>query len=105
MTDPLGLVGSAQQGQGPLGLGASGARKAGEAGGAAFKDLLMQNIEQVNKLQQDATQAIEELSTGRRDDVESVLLATAKADTAFRLLQQVRNKVFEAYAEVQQMRV
>lgn len=105
MTDPLGLVGSAQQGQGPLGLGANGARKAGEAGGAAFKDLLMQNIEQVNKLQQDATQAIEDLSTGRRDDVESVLLATAKADTAFRLLQQVRNRVFEAYAEIQQLRV
>jgi len=105
MTDPLGLVGSAQQGQGPLSVGVGGARKAGEAGGAAFKDLLMQNIEQVNKLQQDATQAIEDLSTGRRDDVESVLLATAKADTAFRLLQQVRNKVFEAYAEVQQMRV
>ncbi|MEL6797158.1 MAG: flagellar hook-basal body complex protein FliE [Planctomycetota bacterium] len=34
-----------------------------------------------------------------------MLLATAKADTAFRLLQQVRNKVFEAYREIQQIRV
>jgi len=103
MTDPLGLVGGAQQAQQAAGIAQN--KKAGETTGPAFKDLLMENIEQVNKLQQDATQAIEDLSTGRRDDVESVLLATAKADTAFRLLQQVRNKVFEAYAEIQQLRV
>ncbi len=103
MTDPLGLVGGAQQAQ--QAAGGAQNKRAGEAAGPAFKDLLMENIEQVNKLQQDATQAIEDLSTGRRDDVESVLLATAKADTAFRLLQQVRNKVFEAYAEIQQLRV
>ncbi len=103
MTDPLGLVGGAQQAQQAAGIAQN--KRAGEAAGPAFKDLLMENIEQVNKLQQDATQAIEDLSTGRRDDVESVLLATAKADTAFRLLQQVRNKVFEAYAEIQQLRV
>ena len=87
MTDPLGLVGGAQQAQQAAGIAQN--KKAGETAGPAFKDLLMENIEQVNKLQQDATQAIEDLSTGRRDDVESVLLATAKADTAFRLLQQV----------------
>lgn len=103
MTDPLGLIGGAQHTQAAAGLSHAG--RSGETSGPAFKDLLMQNIEQVNKLQADATQAIEDLSTGRRDDVESVLLATAKADTAFRLLQQVRNKVFEAYAEIQQMRV
>ncbi|MHC4218869.1 MAG: flagellar hook-basal body complex protein FliE, partial [Planctomycetota bacterium] len=31
--------------------------------------------------------------------------ATEKADTAFRLLLQVRNKVLDAYDEVKQMRV
>ncbi|HED54939.1 MAG TPA: flagellar hook-basal body complex protein FliE [Phycisphaerales bacterium] len=101
MTDPLGLVGGAS-GVGPLNPGQPAAGKTSAAG---FKDLLMQNIDQVNELQRDATQAIEDLQTGRRDDVESVLLATAKADTAFRLLQQVRNKVFDAYREIQQLRV
>jgi flagellar hook-basal body complex protein FliE len=103
MTDPLGLIGGAQQTHAAAGI--AQAKRAGETSGPAFKDLLMQNIEQVNKLQEDATQAIEDISTGKRDDVENVLLATAKADTAFRLLQQVRNKVFEAYAEIQQLRV
>ncbi len=103
MTDPLGLVGGAQHTQAAAGLAQN--KRAGETSGPAFKDLLMQNIEQVNKLQEDATQAIEGIATGKRDDVENVLLATAKADTAFKLLQQVRNKVFEAYAEIQQLRV
>lgn len=103
MTDPLGLVGQSQQLNAAAQL--QQAKKAGAAGGQGFKDLLMQNIEQVNKLQEDATTAIEDLTTGKRDDVESVLLATAKADNAFRLLQQVRNKVFDAYKEIQQLRV
>ena len=103
MTDPLGLVGQSQQ----LGAAqqAQQAKRTESAAGQGFKDLLMQNIEQVNKLQEDATTAIEDLTTGKRDDVESVLLATAKADNAFRLLQQVRNKVFDAYKEIQQLRV
>lgn len=103
MTDPLGLVGQGQQLNAAAQL--QQAKKAEAAGATGFKDLLMQNIEQVNKLQEDATTAIEDLTTGKRDDVESVLLATAKADTAFRLLQQVRNKVFDAYKEIQQLRV
>lgn len=103
MTDPLGLVGQSQQAM--AAAQAQRAKQSQQADGQGFKDLLMQNIEQVNKLQEDATHAIEDLATGKRDDVESVLLATAKADNAFRLLQQVRNKVFDAYKEIQQLRV
>ena len=42
---------------------------------------------------------------GRRDDLESVMIATQKADTAFRMLLQIRNKVMDAYEEVKQMRI
>lgn len=101
MSDPVGLI-SSTGGTGPVKPHRPG-EQAADADG--FRDLLMANINQVNQLQQDATKAIEDLQTGQRDDVESVLLATAKADTAFRLLQQVRNKVFEAYREIQQIRV
>ncbi|MEM8756181.1 MAG: flagellar hook-basal body complex protein FliE [Planctomycetota bacterium] len=100
MSDRVGLV-SGSSGVNPL----SPPQRAQSKDDGAFRELLMQNIDRVNELQEDATRAIEDLQTGRRDDVEGVLLATAKADTAFRLLQQVRNKVFEAYREVQQMRV
>jgi flagellar hook-basal body complex protein FliE len=102
MIDPLGLIGTtgaagAPRPQAPKGPGASG--------GPSFKDVLMKNIEQVNRLQQDAEKAIEDLQAGRRDDVANVAQATRKADLAFQMLMQVRNKMVEAYDEIKQMRV
>lgn len=73
--------------------------------GPGFKELLQEQIDQVNQLQNDARAAIEDLAAGRRNDVESVMIATVKADTAFRLLLQVRNKVLDMYEEIKQMRV
>ena len=99
MTDPIGLIGSINRAL-PAMPG-----DAAPAGGPGFRQLLNDQIEKVNQLQRDATEAIEDLSVGRRDDIESVLIATQKADTAFRLLLQVRNKVIDAYDEVRQMRI
>ena len=73
--------------------------------GPSFKDVLMENIKKVNELQQDAEHAIEDLASGRRDDVAGVLIAKQKADLAFQMLQQVRNKLVDAYEEIKQMRV
>lgn len=101
MTDPLGLIGAAGGARGPMGQG--GVRHNEQNG--SFKDALLRNIDQVNKLQQDATRAIEDLATGDRQDVEGVILATQKADSAFKMLQAVRNKVVEAYQEMNQVRV
>ena len=72
--------------------------------GPGFKELLQEQIDQVNQLQNDARAAIEDLAAGRRNDIESVMIATVKADTAFRLLLQVRNKVLDMYEEIKQMR-
>lgn len=101
MADPLGLIrATAPQ---PNQAIAGGTRL--DPGAPSFKDVLLQNIDEVNKLQQDATKAVEDLTAGRRDDVEGVMLATSKADTAFKALQAVRNRVMEAYDEIKQVRV
>ena len=104
MADPVGLIGAG--GAGPLQPrpGAGGASPGG-GGGVEFKDAFFKELREVNRLQQETSAAIEDLAAGRRDDVESVLMATQKADTAFRMLQSIRNKVMEAYEEVKQMRV
>lgn len=103
MTDPLGLINRTTAARplppsAPQGPGQS-------ANTPEFKDVLMKNLEQVNKLQQDAQTAIEDLASGRRDDMDSVLMAKQKADLAFQTLLQVRNKMMSAYEEIKQIRV
>ena len=107
MTDPLGLV-SGSSGPAPLGrLALPGAKPtaAQPLQGPGFKDVLMENLEQVNKLQQDAAGAVEDLATGRRGDIDGVMIAKQKADVAFQMLVQVRNTLMDAYDEVKQIRV
>jgi len=108
MADPVGLIGGAGGAQ-PLRPqhGAQGASRAAAeaAGGPNFKDVLTQNLEKVNEAQQEADRAVEDLVSGRRDDLESVILATQKADGAFKMLQAMRNKVMQAYDEINQVRV
>lgn len=102
MPDPLGLI-SPNQGVSPLQPGRPLAPA--KVDGPGFKDLLMKNLEQVNKLQQDAEVAIEDLATGQRSDIDGVMMAKQKADVAFQMLLQVRNKLMDAYEEVKQIRV
>jgi flagellar hook-basal body complex protein FliE len=105
MADPLGLIANVG-GAGPM--QPSSPSKAASVGGqpaASFKDVLMKNIDQVNRLQQDAEMAIEDLASGKRDDMDAVLIAKQKADIAFQTLLQVRNKLMDAYEEVKQIRV
>jgi flagellar hook-basal body complex protein FliE len=103
MSDPLGLIGSSVR----PGVPATPRPPQAPGGepGPSFKDVLMKNIEQVNRLQQDAEMAIEDLMTGKRDDIAAVATAKQKADLAFQALLQVRNKLMDAYEEVKQIRV
>lgn len=102
MTDPLGLIPT--QGLSPTqGLNMDRAPKQVE--GPGFKQVLMNNIQEVNRLQEEAETAISDLATGARNDPAVVFNAKAKADVAFEMLLQVRNKLMDAYEEVKQIRV
>ncbi|MBN2579317.1 MAG: flagellar hook-basal body complex protein FliE [Pirellulales bacterium] len=72
---------------------------------APFKDFLLDSIQQVNQMQQEANQAVEQLATGGEVSPAEVLTAVQKADLAFKMMIQVRNKLVDAYNEVQAMRV
>ena len=81
-----------------------GLNQIGEAG-PLFADTLAKSIEEVNHLQKEADQAIEKLASGESQNVHGAMLAVNKADTAFRMTMQVRNKIVEAYQEVMRMQV
>jgi flagellar hook-basal body complex protein FliE len=71
----------------------------------SFLQELQKGLAEVNRLQGEADVAAEDLVAGRRDDLEGVMIATEKADTAFRMLLAVRNKMLDAYDEVKNLRV
>ena len=74
-------------------------------GSASFKDFLLESMQEVNSMQQDADRAVEKLVTGGDVNPAEVLTAVQKADLAFRLMIQVRNKMVQAYEEVKNIRV
>jgi flagellar hook-basal body complex protein FliE len=80
-----------------------GPHAASDAG--SFKDFLIKSIEDVNSAQRQANQAVETLMTGGDADPAAVLTAVEKADLAFRMMLQMRNKVLQVYQEVRDIRI
>jgi len=77
--------------------------EAGRAGEAGFSKSLEQALEQVSQLQSDAETGVSDVLQGKGGDVHSAVLAVAKADLAFELMVQVRNKIVEAYQEISRL--
>lgn len=71
--------------------------------GVSFADTLNQAIQGVNQLEKTADKEIQNLATGRTDNVAAVMIATEKADIALKLMIQVRNKIIDAYQEIMKM--
>ena len=88
---------------GVLGHGAGGAN-AGVAG-TSFSDMLKNSIEEVSKLQQDASQAVEDLLTQKTENVTGVMTAMEKADLAFKTLLSIRGKLMDAYDEIKNIAI
>jgi flagellar hook-basal body complex protein FliE len=67
--------------------------------------MLLESIAEVNEMQQDADRAVEAMSVGEDVNPAQVLTAVQKADLAFRMMMQVRNKMIDAYAEIRDIRI
>jgi flagellar hook-basal body complex protein FliE len=78
---------------------------AGSAGGASFADALRKSIDEVSKLQQDASAAVEDLASGKSEDVTGVMTAVEKSDLAFKTLLAIRAKLMDAYEEIKNIQV
>ena len=76
-----------------------------QKGEKSFGESLVESLENVNDLQLKAYKTAEDLATGKTQSIHETMLALSKADTAFRLAMQVRNKVVEAHQEIMRMPV
>ena len=70
-----------------------------------FAKLMLESIDHVNTMQQEADKAVEMLATGGDVQTAEVLTSMQKADMTFRLMLQIRNKLMQAYQEVNQIRI
>lgn len=70
-----------------------------------FQKLLENSIHRVESLRQDATTATTQFLAGNQEDLHTVALATQRAELAFDLFLQVRNKVVQAYQDIMRMQL
>ncbi len=83
------------------GLGDGGMNSPGEGGG--FGDVLKNAISQVSTLQNGAENQVNTLLQGGNADMSQVMISVEKADVAFQLMMQVRNKIVSAYQDIEKM--
>src|ERR1700752_4902941 len=71
--------------------------------GVPFAGLFRSMVEQTSALDQKASQAVTGLLSGQGVEIHDAMIATQKADMAFELALQVRNKAVAAYQQMMGM--
>jgi flagellar hook-basal body complex protein FliE len=70
-----------------------------------FAATLRAQLERVSEMQTEADRGVQDLLTGQTQNISQVFSTARKAQVAFNLLMEVRNKLSDAYSEIRQMRV
>jgi|Deesub1362B_J571_1020462.scaffolds.fasta_scaffold00125_57 flagellar hook-basal body complex protein FliE len=68
-----------------------------------FDLLLKETIGKLQEIQNDAERAVKELVSG--GDIIQAMLAMQKAELSFQLMIEVRNRLLNAYEEIQRMQI
>ena len=100
--NPLGTFGAAQSAP-------TTARKPVESGGGNFADdlasALRDQLAEVNSLQTEVDTQAQAVAMGQTESLTDVFTAARKAEVAFTMLMEIRNKLVDAYNELQNLRV
>ena len=79
------------------------AKKVASADQATFGQSLADALSAVQRANGEAEQKVRDLLTGKGEDIHSTMIAVEKADMAFELMMQVRNKIMQAYEDISRM--
>jgi flagellar hook-basal body complex protein FliE len=77
----------------------------GGAGGGDFGQVLKSAISSVEGAGQEARASVDRFLTGDGEDLHTAALATTRAEIAFDMFLQTRNKVVSAYQEIMRMQL
>lgn len=102
MSNPISSTGVS-----PLNPLASPQRTApgGGGGDGDFAAMMRQQLDKVSAMQNEADDNVRKLVSGQTENMTEVFVAARKAQVAFSLLIEIRNKLVDAYEEVKNMRV
>jgi flagellar hook-basal body complex protein FliE len=73
--------------------------------GGEFQSILDNTIQNLHSLNQDAAGATQKFLNGEGEELHNVVLTAQRAEMAFELGLQVRNKVVQAYQEIMRMQM
>ena len=74
-------------------------------GPSSFIELMQAGVANVNSAQNNASAQVNQMMTGGDVSEVEVYTSVQKADMAFRMLVQVRNKLMQAYEEINAIRI
>lgn len=83
----------------------NGASAKSESDSSKFLDLVSSGVGKVNEMQINANDQVQKMLAGEDVHAAEVMTGLQKADMAFRLLVQVRNKLMQAYQEINNIRI
>lgn len=92
------IAGATQAISGGTGASTVSTQTGGE--GSDFLTTLRGAVDQVNQLQSEASMKVSTMLSGNGQDVHSAMIAVQKADLAFELMVEMRNKIVSAYQEI-----
>ena len=78
---------------------------ADDSSASPFRDYIKQSLNEVNNRMLDADQAIDDLVTGKNQDIHQTMISMQKAEVSFELVMQIRNKIISAYDEIRKMSI
>ena len=78
---------------------------AGQSQGASFQDVFSNAVQKVESMGQDASASVEQFLAGDGEELHTAIMATTRAELAFDLFLQTRNKVVSAYQEIMKMQL
>lgn len=80
-------------------------RPAGEVSGGRFQDVFAGAVRDVESLGREAAGSVERFLSGEGEELHNTVLATTRAELAFDMFLQTRNKVVSAYQEIMKMQL
>ncbi len=98
-----GVMKGIQGGQGSAGIFDRAADSGAKTAATPFSGMFQTMVAQTSALDQKASQAVTGVLTGQGVEIHDAMIATQKADMAFELALQVRNKAVAAYQQMMGM--